>query len=227
MQLRIMVVDDEPAALDVIKTITERLGCSVVATVDSRQAAQRLKDEKFDGVFLDIRMPAPDGFELAKLVRSSELNKSVPIVMFSGLDDVQSMREGFRAGATCFLGKPVNADRVASLVVAMRGAMMKERRRHARLTYQTGVDCRAGHRHLKLSSLNISESGMVLDASGGMEVGDEVDLEFMMPRVPAPVCVHAKVVYKDHSDSIGVEFLNLSKLDRDVIQGYIAGSLAA
>jgi CheY-like chemotaxis protein len=220
-----MMVDDEPKTLDVIKAMVESLGCTVVAMTDSREAAKRLADEKFDGVFLDVNMPHPDGIELAKLVRSSPLNKSVPIVMFTGSDDVATMRQGFKAGATCFLGKPVSIERVSRLVSAMRGSMRTGQRRSARLPYSTAVDCRAGNRHLRSSSLSLSEDGILLGASGGLEMGQQLDLEFMLPHGSARIKVRGKVVYKQPPDSIGVEFLDLSKPDREAIQKYLTGSV--
>lgn len=225
MQLRVLVVDDEPEVVNAIKALVERLGCGVVATTDSEQAAECLKKEQFDGVFLDVRMPKVDGLELARRVRKSYLNGSVPIVMFTGLDDVATMREGFKAGATCFLGKPVSADRVTNLLKAMRSAMLVERRRHARLPLRTTVTCTAGNHHLTASSVNISESGMVLDASGGLEVSNELTLEFLLPKASVPTRVRARVIYKEPSDCIAVEFLDLSKTDREVIESYITGAV--
>lgn len=224
MEMRVLAVDDEPEVLTAIKTLLERLSCTVVAIADSRQAAERLTKEQFDGVFLDVRMPNLDGFELAKRVRASSLNGQAPIVMFTGLDDVATMREGFKAGASCFLGKPVSADRITNLVKAMRSAMLGVRRRYARLPLRTPVTCKAGNQNLKSTSINISEGGMVLDASGGWEVGQEVALEFVMPQASAPIKVRAKIVHKEPTGSMAVEFLDLSNTARDAIKKYITGT---
>lgn len=224
MEMRVLAVDDEPEVLIAIKTLLERLSCTVVAIADSRQAAERLTKEQFDGVFLDVRMPNLDGFELAKRVRASSLNGQAPIVMFTALDDVATMREGFKAGASCFLGKPVSADRITNLVKAMRSAMFGVRRRYARLPLRTPVTCKAGNQNLKSSSINISEGGMVLATSGGWEVGQEVALEFVMPQASAPIKVRAKIVHKEPTGSMAVEFLDLSNTARDAIKEYITGT---
>lgn len=224
MEMRVLAVDDEPEVLTAIKTLLERLSCTVVAIADSRQAAERLTKEQFDGVFLDVRMPNLDGFELAKRVRASSLNGQAPIVMFTALDDVATMREGFKAGASCFLGKPVSADRITNLVKAMRSAMLGVRRRYARLPLRTPVTCKAGNQNLKSTSINISEGGMVLATSGGWEVGQEVALEFVMPQASAPIKVRAKIVHKEPTGSMAVEFLDLSNTARDAIKKYITGT---
>lgn len=224
--MKILVVDDEPQVVKLIQSVAEHLGCEVMGTTDSRRAVERLEDTKFDGVFLDVRMPDPDGFELTRRARASRLNNNSPIVLFTGRDDIETMREGFKAGATCFLGKPLSPDRITKLVEAMRGAMLRERRRHQRLPYQTGVDCRAGQRHFRSSSTSISENGMVLEISGGLALGDELLIEFAAPGGRGTVKGRVKVTHKDPPDSIGIEFLELSAADRDTIQRYISGSIA-
>ncbi len=67
MPARIMAVDDEPDVLRTFKTLVEPLGYEVITIVDGREAAERLKSEKFDGIFVDAQMPHLDGFELTKM----------------------------------------------------------------------------------------------------------------------------------------------------------------
>lgn len=140
--LKVMVVDDEPEVLQLIKVMIQPLRCDVLAISDSGEAARRLEAKKFDGVLLDVLMPHLDGIELARLIRKSALNRGVPIVMLTGLDDVNTTCRGFSAGATCFLGKPASRERLYALVKAMRASLLREKRRHARLPYRTAVNCR-------------------------------------------------------------------------------------
>src|SRR5713226_4123435 len=111
-----MIVDDDPQALGLIKAIVEPLGYETVALENSREALSRLDKEKVDGVFVDARMPLLDGFELTRCIRNSPSNGPVPIVMITGCDDVESMRKGFSAGVTFFLGKPVIPARLRGLM---------------------------------------------------------------------------------------------------------------
>ncbi len=144
MSLKVLIVDDEPAVLKLFKTIVEPYGFEVLTLADSGEAARRLEKEKFDGLFVDAQMSHPDGFELTQSVRASRLNSRVPIVMFTGYHDVEAMRKGFRAGVTCFIGKPVNHERLSGVLKTMRGSMLREKRRYARLPYRTAVTCRSG-----------------------------------------------------------------------------------
>jgi CheY-like chemotaxis protein len=226
VKIKIMAVDDEPAVLGLLKTHLESLGCEVVGIVRSREAAKRLEVEKIDGLFVDFRMPDLDGFELTKLVRNSKLNRQVPIVMLTGLDDAQTMRKGFEVGINFFLGKPFTRERVYNLFLATRGSMRTEKLRYIRLPYRTQVECTWGPNnefHSKANSLDIGESGMLLSPSGGLVLFEELDLCFSLPDHREALKMHARVVREVPPDGIGLMFLSGSQEDKRAIQEYIAG----
>jgi CheY-like chemotaxis protein len=249
MSLKILVVDDEPTVLKLIKSIVEPLGYEVLGLADSRQAACRLESERFDGVVFDIRMPHLDGYELARRARASPLNGGAPVVMITGLNDIDTMRKCFSLGVSFFLNKPFTCEQLYSLFSAARGSMLRERRRHVRLPFCTTVECtfgKLGERHFRTVSLNLAESGMLLEPSGGLEVGQEVVLEFTLPQArgaqeaaakqpkgfsfaepPADGSglrtIRAQVVRKAPRDRIAVQFTDLSAANRELIQRYIMG----
>ena len=78
MVLKIMAVDDEPQILQLIKAFVEPMGMEVTTSTDSRDAAQRINNEVFDGFLVDARMPDLDGFELARCIRKSPINRAEP-----------------------------------------------------------------------------------------------------------------------------------------------------
>lgn len=221
--LKIMVVDDEPAVLGVLKDLMEPAGFAVSPFTDSREAAVRIEKEKFDAVFVDVRMPGMDGFELTQRVRASRPNSKVPIVMLTGQDDVETIRKGFQAGVTFFLGKPITVEKLRGLLAVTRGAMLKEKRRYARLPLRTAVSCRAGGKQLKSVSLNISKAGMLLECPGRVAVGEEVELQFMLPEALQPLRPGARVVRWEAPNYMGVQFVALAPEERAAIEGYING----
>jgi DNA-binding response OmpR family regulator len=204
-----MIVDDEP---------------DILPYLESHEAAEHVHDEKFDGIITDVQMPHLDGFELAKRIRSSALNRTTPIIMLTGHDDVDTMRQGFRVGATCFLGKPIDRDRFSALLKAMRGSMLAERRRYARLPYRTRVKCKPGphfDQQFVASTLTISEGGLSLEPSGGLENGQELEMEFQMTGLPMPLKIRGRVVRQEPSEPIGIEFIGPSQKDREAIRRYV------
>ena len=223
-----MAVDDDPSVLLLLKKQLETMGCEVADVADSRQALERLKKEKVDGLFVDVVMPHVDGFALTKQARQSKLNYRVPIVMLTGMDDAETMRKGFDSGVNFFLGKPFTRERVYKLMGATRGAMTREKHRYARLTFRTAVECTVitpPSRQFRSTSLNISEGGMMLTSIGGLVVGQELDVAFNLPNAPEVIKTRAQVVREDSPDAMGVKFVKLTDRDERHLQGYISARL--
>lgn len=130
MKIRVMVVDNESAVLDLLRTMLESSGYEVLAITDSRKALRRLEVEKVDGLFVDANMTHLDGFELTQIVRTLKINGQVPIVMLTGSDDGETMRKGFDQGISFFLGKPLTRERVLKLLGAIKGSMAREHLRY-------------------------------------------------------------------------------------------------
>jgi CheY-like chemotaxis protein len=169
-------------------------------------------------------MPHLDGFQLAQQIRTSASNHSVPIVMVTGNDDVQSQRLAFSLGVTLFLGKPITPKQVTGVINAMRGAFLREKRRYARLTLLTPVVCTwesKGPHRLEARSLDIAEQGMALMQVPGLGAGLQLDLEFMLPDSPERLQIRARVVRTMPPDGVGVAFVNLSPTNRERLQRYI------
>jgi CheY-like chemotaxis protein len=224
MALKIIAVDDEPEILKLLKAMIEPLGCEVLIVADSRDAIRLIESERFDGIVVDVQMPHVDGFELTRSIRSSRLNRQVPIIMLTGLDDADTMRKGFNAGVSFFLGKPFTRERISALFGAARGAMLKEKRKYARLPFRATVTCKwSGQRqgHFKAGSVDICEDGMRISPSGGLDAGLEIELEFELPTGTAPLRPRAKVLRREKSDHIAVEFTTISTKDHDAIKAYI------
>ncbi|WP_007023757.1 LytR/AlgR family response regulator transcription factor [Saccharomonospora iraqiensis] len=109
--LRVLAVDDVPAALDDLCHLLRESPevTEVVAAADPLTALKRLQDDRFDAVFLDIAMPGLDGLELAAL-----LNKlaTPPVIVFVTAYDEHAVA-AFGIGAVDYLLKPVRAERLA------------------------------------------------------------------------------------------------------------------
>ncbi len=224
MKLRIMAVDDEPALLELLKSHLEWQGCEVADFTDSRDAAKCLGDEKIDGLFVDVKMPHVDGFSLVEMARNSKLNARVPVVMLTGMDDGETMRRGFAAGANFFLGKPFTRDRIYRLMSATRGLMSREKQRYARLPYRSLVDfildLSPGLAH-HTESIDLSEGGMMLSPREGLALGREMSLSFSLPDASRLENARAKVVRVAPPVGVGVMFLALNQRDAKTLEEYV------
>lgn len=222
MPLKILLVDDEVSVLKLLKSMIEPLGCEVLILTDSREAAKRIDQEKFDGVFTDASMPFLDGFELTRHTRRSAYNRNAPVVMITGYDDVTTMRRGFEAGITFFLGKPFDQDKIYGLFKVMRGPMLAQMRRHARIPVRIPVMCQPQGEPFPSCTLNIGAGGMLLEFSGGSKVGDTLLLRMTLPGTLHPVTVRAKVVRVEPPDRVAVEFEPLQASDKQAFEEFIA-----
>ena len=107
---KIMVVDDEPGIIKAVAKHLRGIGCSqLVTTTDSSQALELIRNEQPDLILLDIMMPQVTGLELLRLVRAESQLRHLPVIILTAHADPATKREALEAGATDFLGKPVDA----------------------------------------------------------------------------------------------------------------------
>jgi CheY-like chemotaxis protein len=225
MSLKIMVVDDEPVSLTLVRSLSAGSGHIVFGFQDCQEAGLRAEKQRFDVAFVGMRQPQTDGLELARRIRNSQLNRETAIIMLSKNDDVGSLRQAFGEGADFVLVKPLTGGRLRPILAAMDSPGWKDRRRAARLPLFTDVFCVYDECQFRLRSANISESGMLLQPSIDCEIGQQVRLEFKIPEGGASLNVSARIVRKEGNERIGVAFGDLAVEDRNAIQLYVMGRL--
>src|SRR6202521_656102 len=177
IELKLLVVEDDAASLELMTEVFRSLKADVRPVSDSEEAARRVNQEKFDGIFLDLEMPNLHGFDLARGIRKSSWNKSTPIIIVTGRDERETMQEAFAVGATFFLQKPIDRQKLSTLFRIVSGGMLENRRRNTRVPLQTAVTCTVGSRTVRGMAWNLSEGGMQLEASG-LQSKDKVRLFF-------------------------------------------------
>jgi CheY-like chemotaxis protein len=225
MSLKIMVVDDEPLSQKLIRSLAAPSGHTVFTFADTQEAGQRAETQRFDVAFVAMGTPQLDGLELARRIRKSPLNLESTIVMLSATDDVTSLRTAYGEGADLVLSKPITAACIRPMLASMDSPGWKGRRHAARLPLFTEVVCTWDERQFPLRSMNISESGMLLQPSLDLEVGQEVTLEFKIAEVRASLNVLARIVRKEGTERVAVAFIGLAPEDLNAIQLYVLGRL--
>ncbi len=108
---RILVVEDEPPALQAITRVLGEAGFDVSAAEDGARALRLLDDEApFDVVLSDISMPGMDGIALLNAVREHDLD--VPVILMTGIPGVESAADAMRYGAFDYLIKPLDLEKL-------------------------------------------------------------------------------------------------------------------
>jgi len=103
---RILVVDDIASNRDLLSRRLLREGHQVATVEDGATALDRLVDEKFDLILLDLMMPGMNGFEVLCRLKSSSRTRHIPVIVISALDEFDSAVRCIEAGAEDYLPKP-------------------------------------------------------------------------------------------------------------------------
>ena len=111
---RILIVDDDPYFLRVLSRILSGENFQVKTAEGAAQAAQVLKENSFDIVISDLRLPDGDGLSILQQVRKSGLE--VPVVILTAYGEVDSYLEAMNAGVTEYLNKPVKSEELIAVV---------------------------------------------------------------------------------------------------------------
>lgn len=114
---RVLVVEDEPAIVDVITTALRRSGYLVESCADGQQGLDQALSSRFDLIVMDVMLPIHDGFEVcAELRRRGE---TVPVLFLTARDAPQDRIQGFVEGGDDYVTKPFHIDELVLRVAAI------------------------------------------------------------------------------------------------------------
>lgn len=135
---RILVVDDDPKLVDLIRTALERADFAVVTATNGLQGDKVFRSNPVDLIILDVMMPQRDGFDMLRDVRSIS---AVPIIMLSALTDTENVIKGLELGADDYITKPFELKEVLARVNAAlsRVERLKADDKSARVLTMGGV----------------------------------------------------------------------------------------
>ncbi|MTV41713.1 putative bifunctional diguanylate cyclase/phosphodiesterase [Duganella radicis] len=105
---RVLVADDDPTMRLLMLEMLAQVGLDGIEAEDGLQAVASFQSATPDLVLLDVDMPGMDGFSVCRAIRKLETTASVPIIMVTGGDELESVTRAYEAGATDFVSKPIN-----------------------------------------------------------------------------------------------------------------------
>jgi two-component system, NtrC family, nitrogen regulation response regulator NtrX len=109
---RILIVDDEAVIRRTFKSVLEMEPYEIDEAVDGIDCLAKVKQKKYDVIFLDIRMPRVDGMEVLEQLQTISCDSSV--VMISGHGNIETAVESVKRGAFDYLQKPLDLNRILS-----------------------------------------------------------------------------------------------------------------
>jgi two-component system KDP operon response regulator KdpE len=112
----ILVVDDEPAIVRLVRATLQADGYAVVTAGRAEEALALLEDERPDLIVLDLMMPGMDGFEALRRIRTES---QVPVVMLTARAGDADKLRGLQGGADDYVTKPFNPDELSARIAAV------------------------------------------------------------------------------------------------------------
>jgi CheY-like chemotaxis protein len=116
-KFQILIADDDPAILRLVKTIVEKEGFAAITARDGRDAFKILTSgEKIAAAILDVVMPYIQGTELVKHMQSEKRLMKIPVIMMTAEQNPRLSSESFSAGAVAFLPKPFTTSQLQTMI---------------------------------------------------------------------------------------------------------------
>jgi signal transduction histidine kinase len=115
--LRVMIVEDEPDALEVLKVVLEDCGAHVFTSNSANEALNSIEAEKPDVLISDLRMPGKDGMEMLREIRKRGID--VPAAALTALVTPEDAERSRKAGFQLHVPKPVEPAKLAAVIVEL------------------------------------------------------------------------------------------------------------
>src|SRR3984893_17551673 len=221
MEKRAIIVDDEPTTCESIEKVLTSAGIESLTVTKSEEAADILRNGRFAVAFLDYHMNFPDGRALARQMRASGLNRRTPIVMISDDQRPRAVSEGFEAGASFFLYKPVDKERLQRLVRATQASFENGLRRTRRVDLKSKVSIRFRGQEIEGETINLSLEGMLIRTPKMVPIGSSVEVSLQLGKAEKPIMGVGSVVRIHGREEIGIHLGRLILGESQRLQEYL------
>jgi len=223
MTLSALVVCTDEPAIAVLSQVLEELKIHVEVCEDFTRAGIRIAQQRYDVVIVDGRS-ANEVLTLLRETRVSRLNDSTLAVAV--VPSQESIRELFSLGVNFVLYKPVAYERALSSLRAARAVMRKEKRKNARAAVHTHatVDY-ANVEQDKATLIDLAQDGMSVLFGKKLPPTSKVYFQFKLPGQTASVRLSGQLVWQDWNGRGGVQFLDVPKTSRRLLEEFLGASI--
>ena len=117
----IMVVDDNPDIITIVKTILEGKGYKVLSAASGAELLNMLKDQKPDLIILDIMMPEMDGLEGLSRLKAASDTATIPVILLTAKVQYEDVLGGYKLGADYYITKPFTSTQLVNGINLLLG----------------------------------------------------------------------------------------------------------
>ncbi len=114
--MEIMIVDDKPENIDVLRKSIAADGFKISFALEGKTALKLIEKSMPDLILLDIMMPVMDGFETCKWLKGNLDTCDIPVIFLSAKTDSEDIVKGFQLGAVDYITKPFKQDEVCARI---------------------------------------------------------------------------------------------------------------
>lgn len=116
---RILIVDDSPTELHVLKGLLEKNGHEAFTASSGEEGIERTKQEMPDLILMDVVMPGLNGFQVTRALTKDEATGHIPIIIVSTKDQETDRVWGLRQGAKDYITKPIDESALVAKINAL------------------------------------------------------------------------------------------------------------
>ena len=114
---KVLVIDDDSRNIFAVSSFLESEDMEVVSETSGQEGINRLKDsDDIDVILMDIKMPGMDGYEAIRRIRQDADFSTIPIIAVTGKANAEERDRCVSAGATDYVSKPIDLDRLITLL---------------------------------------------------------------------------------------------------------------
>jgi len=117
----IMVVDDNPDIITIVKTILEGKGYKVLSASSGAELLNLLKSQKPDLIILDIMMPEMDGLEVLSRLKAASDTATIPVILLTAKVQYEDVLGGYKLGADYYITKPFTSTQLVNGINLLLG----------------------------------------------------------------------------------------------------------
>ncbi len=238
-QARILVVDDDPKMIHLVKEVLDMIPCEALVADEGERALALLHQElekgtPVDAVLLDVMMPGEDGFRILERMKADAQLGQTPVILITGLDSIPSKTRGLQMGADDYIIKPFDPQELMArvgVVLRIRRTEQMLRRRNQELAALDDIN------RMVSSSLDLDEVlvsaleglGRLIETDAlALVLNDEESQAWVVrtARAQSEVWLEGRVVPADDAILRGVVIGSRSMLFRGVGEGFWNEALA-
>jgi len=221
----VLLVSEDNSALEYLAEPMQQLALSIQTCKEIATATERLNNNKYEAVVIDLAIGHPALLFLER-VRASASNRGA--VTFAITDSDDASARALSLGFSFVLQRPLTLDTIRDTLKVAYGLIVRERRRYFRYPVVVPVVFnRRANAVIYGRTINLSERGMALNCSTPLSQGAEGSVQFTLDDPSLRITADSRVCWSDEKGNAGLSFLFLPFDMASELQGWLAQKLEA